>query len=352
MMQRFIGAGHRASALAALALAPLVLPTGLVQPSQPAQRTLVSGAWRSGPAFPGVRGGDVPALLSCASATFCVAVDQQLQQTWVLQGAKWRTGAFGASGQGVPTALDCTSSGTCTGADAQGDILTFAHDRWSARSGPSQQGGGPMSCATAKLCLFVNGVGQWFTWDGHKASRPQVAYPSLANTMGSGIYALSCAPGTSFCAAADSVGSLGTYSAGYWGPLFTTVKAPPVSVGCYSAKACLAAFRPAPSTRASQSGTWATWDGASWSLHDAGQRGFPPVPAAASSTSCSERACVVLDSVHGRTYAYRWSSGAWLAARPLRGAAPQLVACSPAGTCIAVTPGTSPAKPGATWSSR
>ncbi|HET9058438.1 MAG TPA: hypothetical protein VFN61_00845 [Acidimicrobiales bacterium] len=306
-----------------------------------------AGPWHTGPSFPGVAD-DQPALLSCASAGWCLAVDQQLQQTWVLQGGKWRTGPFGAAGQGVPTALSCISPGTCTGADAQGDILSFAHERWSARPGPSQQGGGPMSCATARLCLFVNGVGQWFTWDGHQASHPRVAYPALANTMGSGIYALSCASGTSFCAAADSLGALGTFSAGRWGPLFTKVTAPPVSIGCYSAKACVAAFRPGAGSGA-RSGTWATWDGRSWSVHPAGTRGLPPVPASTGSLSCSARACTLLYARGGHAGMYRWTSAGWSPAVQLKGAAAQLVSCSASGACTAVRPGTSPKEPGSTW---
>jgi hypothetical protein len=344
----FVGALRTLAApavLFGLAMAVSPVPADFAGPAIGA--ATAAGHWRAGPSFPGVAD-DQPALLSCASPTWCLAVDQQLQQTWILQGGKWRTGAFGAAGQGVPTAVSCVSPGTCTGADAQGDILSFSNGHWSVRPGPSQQGGGPMSCATARLCLFVNGVGQWFTWNGHQASHPRTAYPALSNTMGSGIYALSCAPGTSFCAAADSLGALGTFSAGRWGPLFTKINAPPVSIGCYSAGACVAAFRAGPKAR---SGNWAMWDGRSWSVHPAGERGFPPVPANPGSLSCSARACALVYARDGHAGVYRWSRAGWSSAVQLKGAPAQLVSCSASGPCTAVRPGTSHKQPGATWRS-
>lgn len=311
--------------------------------------------WQPGPGFPGAAGGDQPVLLSCASAASCVGVDQQLQRTWVLQARMWRTGAFGADGQGVPTAISCAAPGICLGADAQGDILTFAHGRWSVRTGPSVQGGGPMSCSTPTKCLFVNGVGQWFTWDGQHASKPRVAYPSLANTMGSGIYALSCAPRIFFCAAADSLGALGTFRSGRWGPLFTKVAKPPIGIGCYSPRACLAAFRPATDAARSKFGTWAMWDGKTWSLHTGGEEGYPRVPASAGLMSCSARGCTVLVRSGGSVKSYLWTAPGSTAPNwgpPLalgRLAAPELLACAAPGPCTAVEPGRGPKRPGRTW---
>ncbi len=132
---------------------------------------------------------------------------------------------------------------TCTATDAEADVITYKDHKWAAKQGPTTNGGGPMGCASPTLCLFVDGVGQSYTWDGKAFSKPKVAYPSLANTMGSGAGYIACASGSTFCVVADQLGYLGAYAGGRWSPLarpFGLIA--PLGAACVSPTDCIAPF--------------------------------------------------------------------------------------------------------------
>ena len=207
----------------------------------------LAGTWAVGPALPAEGSGELPAVFSCGSVAFCVAMDQQGAAAWLYEAGRWNfdSHAGPADGFGTITGLQCFANQTCTATDAEADLITYKDHKWAAKPGPTTNGGGPMGCASPRLCLFVDGVGQSYTWDGKAFSKPKVAYPSLANTMGSGAGYIACAAGSTFCIVADQLGYLGTYAGGRWSqPARPFGLVAPLGAACVSPTDCVAPFRP------------------------------------------------------------------------------------------------------------
>jgi hypothetical protein len=313
----------------------------------------LAGTWAVGPTVPADGPSALPAVFSCGSAVFCVAMDQQGAVAWVYEAGRWNFDAHAglAGGFGTITGLQCFPNQTCTATDAEADLITYKGGTWAAQHGPTPNGGGPMGCASPALCLFVDGVGQSYTWDGKAFSKPRVAYPSLANTMGSGAGYISCASGSTFCVVADQLGYLGTYAGGRWSPLerpFGLIA--PLGAACVSPASCIAPFlRPGTSNTG---GDWAVWNGSRWNTLAGGAHGFPDADAQIGSTmSCAAGLCMGLDNQHASGlvgYAYNGSSWS-LTGRFGKGAEPpSLLACAGSDWCMAlyVGQGTSP---GTSW---
>jgi len=313
----------------------------------------LAGTWAVGPALPGEGSAELPAIFSCGSPLFCVAMDQQGAAAWFYEAGRWDFDAHAgpAGGFGTITGLQCFANQTCTATDAEADVITYKDHKWVAKQGPTTNGGGPMGCASPTLCLFVDGVGQSYTWDGKAFSKPKVAYPSLANTMGSGAGYIACASGSTFCVVADQLGYLGSYGGGRWSPLarpFGLIA--PLGAACVSPTDCIAPFLRPGTINAG--GDWAVWDGSRWNANVGATHGFPDADAQIGSTmSCAAGLCMGLDNqrasglvgyaYHGRSWSVtgRFGDGA---------RAPSLLACANSEWCMAlyVSQGTSP---GTSW---
>jgi hypothetical protein len=344
-----------AAAAALLVLAPLPLcVAALAAPTAVAAPVPPGGAWTAGAPFPNEGANETPAMLSCGSPGFCVALDQQMAGAWTYSDGKWAFDAHAgpSGGFGTLTGLQCFAARTCVATDAEADLVTYAGGKWERRPGPTQNGGGPMGCPSAGLCLFVDGVGQSYTWDGRQFSRPTVAYPTLANTMGSGAAYIACAAATRFCAVVDELGSLGTYDGGHWGPLAAPFKSAPLGAGCLSATACIAAFRPPPGHPAPE-GDWAEYDGRGWSRTPGGTHGFPAATTGtAQSLSCGTGFCADLGQVGpGEGRAVVWHGGPWAATGlfPDGGVQPEFLSCAPTNWCMALYAPGQGRSPGRTW---
>jgi hypothetical protein len=317
----------------------------------------VAGTWAVGPSLPAEGPNELPAIFSCGSAVFCVAMDQEGAGAWVYEAAKWKfDGHAGpAGGFGTITGLQCFADQTCTATDAEADLITYKDGTWAAKAGPTPNGGGPMGCASPTLCLFVDGVGQSYTWDGKAFSKPEVAYPSLANTMGSGAGYIACASGSTFCAVADQLGYLGTYAAGRWSPLarpFGLIA--PLGAACVSPTECIAPFRPGNGRPGNgpPGGDWAVWDGSRWGADGGGTRGFPNADAQIGSTmSCAAGLCMGLDNQHGPgLVGYAYNGRSWSVTGPFGSGAkpPSLLACASSKWCMALYVGHG-SSPSASW---
>jgi len=318
----------------------------------------LAGSWAVGPAFPVEGSAGPPAVFSCGSAIFCVAMDQEGASAWVYEAGRWKFDAHTspASGFGTITGLQCFADQTCTATDAEADLITYQDGTWVAKRGPTANGGGPMGCASTRLCLFVDGVGQSYTWDGKAFSKPKVAYPSLANTMGSGAGYIACASGSTFCAVADQLGYLGTYAGGRWGRLARPFGLlAPLGAACVSPTECVAPFSPDSGRPGSgrpgngpAGGDWAVWDGAHWNANAGGTHGFPDADAQIGSTmSCAAGFCMGLDNQHrSGLVGYAYNGRSWSVTGPFGNAAkpPSLLACANSRWCMAlyVSQGTSP----------
>jgi len=342
--------------LATVLLATVVLATSCGGSAKVAavgaKLSRIAGTWAVGPAFPVEGSTELPAVFSCGSAIFCVAMDQQGAGAWVYEAGRWRfdRNAGPAGGFGTVTGLQCFANQTCTATDAEADLITYKDGTWAAKAGPTPNGGGPMGCASPTLCLFVDGVGQSYTWDGRAFSKPEVAYPSLANTMGSGAGYIACASGSTFCVVADELGYLGTYAGGHWGSLarpFGVIA--PLGAACVSPTDCFAPFHPG---NGPAGGDWAVWDGSRWNANAGGTRGFPDADAQIGSTmSCAAGLCIGLDNQHGSGFVgYAYNGRSWSVTGHFgKGAKPpSLLACANSRWCMALYIGQGTSR-GASW---
>ena len=225
----------------------------------------LAGTWAVGPALP-AEGLPSCQLFSPVGAPFSASPwTRRARPLGLYEAGRWDFDAHAgpAGGFGTITGLQCFANQTCTATDAEADVITYKDHKWAAKHGPTPNGGGPMGCASPTLCLFVDGVGQSYTWDGKAFSKPKVAYPSLANTMGSGAGYIACASGSTFCVVADQLGYLGTYAGGRWSPLarpFGLIA--PLGAACVSPTDCIAPFPVRAPCNAG--GDWAVWDGSRW----------------------------------------------------------------------------------------
>lgn len=300
----------------------------------------LAGTWAAGATLPAEGSGEVPAIFSCGSSNFCVALDQQGAAAWVYKSGSWKFHRTGgpAGGPGTITGLQCFAGQTCTATDAEADVITYKDGKWASKSGPTTNGGGPMGCASTTLCLFVDGVGQSYTWDGKAFSKPEVAYPSLANTMGSGASNIACASSSVFCVVADELGYLGTYSGGRWGGLSRPFNMSlPLGAGCTSPTECISPFHPSGGPAG---GEWAVWDGRQWATTAGGAHGFPDADAQIGSTmSCAAGLCMGLDNQHrSGLVGYAYNGRSWSETGPFGEGAkpPSFVSCATATWCMAI----------------
>ena len=107
--------------------------------------------------------------VSCPTATFCVAIDAGGNQ-YRFDGKTW-TGPAIVDSAGMPQAISCTSSHFCLMADLSGNVATFNGATWSATSDvdPGATAGTGLtgaSCADAADCVAVDWEGNALTGTG------------------------------------------------------------------------------------------------------------------------------------------------------------------------------------------
>jgi hypothetical protein len=178
--------------------------------------------------------------VSCPSAQFCVAGDIN-NSVLVFRGRTWSkqkridsaTGGiediFGSSGI---TSVSCPSSTFCTTGDVRGRYATFDGGYWSPpkRLEPTSLYHADaligdaaiqeVSCTSATFCAAATVAGRVFEWDGASWSRPVLLTPldniGLAELAGlPQISGISCASPT-FCVAVGPSGQINTYNGRSW----------------------------------------------------------------------------------------------------------------------------------------
>jgi len=142
---------------------------------------------------------DVPYALSCASATFCSALNGSAAPLVYARGA-WNEGRSVAHA-GSFTSISCSSPSFCAAVDRLGQAYLFNGDVWST---PIQVDHGDrpdllsISCASG-FCAAIDGAGRVITYaDG--SWNPPVEIDS-----GSRLADISCA-GSMSCVAVDQAG--------------------------------------------------------------------------------------------------------------------------------------------------
>jgi hypothetical protein len=147
--------------------------------------------------------------VSCASETYCVAVDSYGGEE------TYKGKAFSIPetvAPGVPLgSVSCPSTTFCA-AVGGADAITSNGRKWGAPT--VIDSGNPdtllaVSCATSTFCVAVDAGGQAITYNGSTWSSPAVI------DSGNQLNAVSC-PSTTFCAAVDSAGNILGYNGTVW----------------------------------------------------------------------------------------------------------------------------------------
>ncbi|MGH9291818.1 MAG: Ig-like domain repeat protein [Acidimicrobiales bacterium] len=226
--------------------------------------------------------------VSCASSTFCVAVDDA-GNALVYNGATWT----------LPTSIDpyvfsvsvsCASSSFCAAVDSSGNALTYDGSAWTAPvSVASYALNMSVSCASSSFCAAVSGSGDALTYDGSAWTAP-----ASVDGNGGSLNSVSCAS-SDFCVAVDGSGNALTFDGTTWSlptPIDETGLAFGLSsVSCASSSFCAAV---------ESSGNALTYDGSAWtapvSVNENG---------GLSSVSCvSPTFCAAVDG-SGNAFSYR-----------------------------------------------
>jgi hypothetical protein len=216
-----------------------------------------------------------PGLVSCTSASFCLAVPFHGSASWTWDGAQWTAHAD-------PTAnyfsgLSCVSPSFCLGVTADNFAYTFNGTGWSAgRLVSGSTNLTSVSCATTSFCMATD-YDSAFVFNGTAWSGATRVSDELLSTV-------SC-PSTTFCMALDYLEVSHTYNGTAWSsrqlPTFGWA-----AVSCSSSAFC-AAF--------GENGV-TTFDGTGWG---------PASPLEATygdAISCpATRTCVVVDQA-GRAF--------------------------------------------------
>lgn len=174
-----------------------------------------------------------PTAVSCASATFCIAVDSRGNaSSW--NGSTWTTPAAIAPGTWL-TSVSCPAAGACVAVGFGGTVVTLSHGAWGA---PATIGGGQnlfsVSCPSTSFCVAAGAqsilVAENARWRA-VAGLPAVQYESV-----------SCAS-RSMCLVVNGTGETTLYNGRTWtrGPSTGLPFESSNSVSCVSARFCAAA---------------------------------------------------------------------------------------------------------------
>jgi hypothetical protein len=230
--------------------------------------------------------------LSCASATFCVAVDH-LTKAYRFNGAAWSTGTQLA---GAVAGLSCSSSSFCLYRNDEGLYQRWTGAAWAAAQGGAGSGdGGSVSCLSSTFCIVggQDGVG---VYNGTTWSAPG----GLAT--GGGLQQADCVSTTS-CASIGEDGYAATLTGTTWSaevavdPAFGT----PTAVSCAAAPFCAVV---------SNTGAVVTRGASGWSLPHGLQRAVPMTAVSCASASF----CVAIEAGSAHTFnGTSWSAPVHLA---------------------------------------
>lgn len=279
--------GSRPTARALLALA--VLGTAVTAVTLGLSIPALAGPWSSSTS---VDSAPITSV-SCATATFCVAVDQA-GSALTYDGSSWSSPvdidgataldsvscpfvrfcmAVDAGGQALayngtswlpPTDIDgsytlesvsCPSSAFCQAVDDDGHVVNFDTRNYPVWSAPVDIDGSNLmtavSCVSSGFCMAVDQTGNAFNYFAGQ-------WVSDRTGVGTPLDAVSC-PTTSFCVAVDDAGDALVYSGGIWASSPTDVDGSEAltSVDCLSVAFCMATDL-SGDTVSYLDGTWTT----------------------------------------------------------------------------------------------
>jgi hypothetical protein len=267
---------------------------------------------------------DVPVVVSCASRSFCAAIDVGGRAV-TYDGRVWSRpveidlAAVRRGLSDVVQGLSCPTRSFCVAVDATGNVIEFDGKRWRSPEGISSGDLFSVSCTSSSFCLVglgncapspcLHDDGYVMTFDGRAWSRPiRLARRSALERrygLDASISAVSCSS-PSFCVAFDDHGRAYRFDHRVWrAPVITETPARGVDdlinrVSCPSSRFCMAI---------TDGGAAIAYDGHRWS------RPAPIDPTTTTigypAVSCvSAFTCIATDRA-GRVLRYgahRWSS--------------------------------------------
>lgn len=255
--------------------------------------------------------------VSCASPTFCVAVDS-LGKATTYDGVSWSTPAMVDSvGLG---SVSCASASFCVAAGSN-TVAIYDGSAWRQPESISNAEVSSVSCVSSSFCMAVD-------WDGDALSYDGSNWTSTATGDGNGLDSVSCTS-SSFCVAVDQAGYAITYNGTAWS---TPQYADPdglVAVSCASPSFCEAAGDTdiSPPT----GGEVATYDGSSWSSTAVNRSGSLEFGGFAALSCVSSSFCAAVDG--GAAWSY--NGNGW-SAHLIGSGFHAKVSCASSSFCVAV----------------
>jgi hypothetical protein len=260
---KLAGSWRRLRALVAVvtAIAAVValLSGATYAPASTASGKLPAGASISWARAQAVPGSQPLARVSCASETFCVALDQT-GQTFIWDGSGWSRSV--ALGQPNEPQISCASSRFCLVATSGGEI--WDGSRWTGpvlkSASPGEGGLTAVSCRSATWCMLGDtgsnaaGSQSYFaqTWNGSGLTAPVTVDPDGS------FFSISCSS-RRFCAAVDERGIAFTWNGQKWSGMALRGIGPThnwEAVSCAAGAFCVAT---------AETGQISTWNGVKWS---------------------------------------------------------------------------------------
>jgi hypothetical protein len=194
-----------------------------------------------------IDGSNTLGSVSCPSASFCTAVDDE-GHALIYNGSSWSSPSDIDTSNRL-SSVSCPSASLCTAVDDEGHALTYNGSSWSSPSKVDTHELTSVSCPSATFCAAVDTTGNALTYNGSSWSSPL----KVANNE---LISVSC-PSASFCAAVDVVGNALTYNGTTWSsPSDVDGSNLLISVSCPSASFCAAV---------DVEGNAFTYNGSSWS---------------------------------------------------------------------------------------
>ncbi len=176
-------------------------------------------------------GSPIITSVSCATSSFCVAVDSEGNVIYFSSGV-WSTPSNIDPASLV--SVSCVSTTFCIAVDASGDALTFNGSTWSSPfSVLKDTGFTSISCVTSSFCEAVDVIGEAVEWNG--------SFQTVGDIDGrQTLSAVSCVAGP-FCVAVDTRGYAFTWVSGSWSSGNSAISNGDLTnVSCVSSTWCLA----------------------------------------------------------------------------------------------------------------
>jgi hypothetical protein len=186
--------------------------------------------------------------LSCASASFCAAIDYE-ENAITYNGSSWSNKTKISGSGSPPRTVSCPSSSFCVVTNVRSGAIVYDGSSWSSPSNIDSKGYIiDVSCPSVSFCAAVDGEGYALTYNGGSWSTPVYVAYRLAS--------VSCTS-ASFCMAGDESGNFTTYNGSSWStPVNIDGAGYLYGMSCKSSSFCVAT---------DNHGNALTYNGSSWS---------------------------------------------------------------------------------------